>query len=72
MARGWAGISQSKILRALQGREAHAAAMDAYQPRPIDAPRVLFKTAALNDEFETIPGHGWSNLTPDFEVITEK
>jgi len=56
-------------LRALQVREAHATAMDAYVPRPSDVPVLLFKTTALDDKFEVMADYGWGGMTPDLEVI---
>lgn len=56
-------------IRALQVREAHAAAMDAYRPPPLDVPLLLFKTAAVDDKFEIPPDYGWSGLTPSLEIV---
>ncbi len=56
-------------LRALQVREAHAAAMEAYQPRPVDVPVVLFKTQAIDDKFATLPDYGWTGLPAALEII---
>jgi amino acid adenylation domain-containing protein len=56
-------------IRALQVREAHAAAMDAYQPPPLDVPLVLFKTAAVDDKFEIPPDYGWGGLAAGLEIV---
>ena len=56
-------------LRALQVREAHAAAMDSYRPPPLDVPLVLFKTAAVDDKFEIPPDYGWQGLAADLEIV---
>ena len=56
-------------IRALQVREAHAAAMDAYRPPPLDVPLVLFKTAAVDDKFEIPPDYGWSGLAPALDIV---
>ncbi|MFT4175499.1 MAG: amino acid adenylation domain-containing protein [Luteolibacter sp.] len=56
-------------LRALQVREAHAAAMDVYQPPAVDVPLHLFRTEAVDDKFEVSPDYGWSALTPKLEII---
>ncbi len=56
-------------LRALQVREAHAAAMDAYRPPPLDVPLVLFKTAAVDDKFEIPPDYGWQGLADALEIV---
>jgi amino acid adenylation domain-containing protein len=56
-------------LRALHVREAHAAAMDAYRPAPLDVPLLLFRTAAVDDKFEVAPDYGWGGLTPALEIL---
>jgi thioesterase domain-containing protein len=56
-------------VRALQVREAHAAAMDAYQPPPLDVPLVLFKTAAVDDKFEIPHDYGWGGLAAGLEIV---
>jgi len=56
-------------VRALQVREAHAAAMDAYRPPPLDVPLVLFKTAAVDDKFEVPADYGWSGLAAGLEIV---
>lgn len=55
-------------LRALQVREAHSEAMDAYCPSPIDVPMVLFKTAAVDDKYATPEDYGWTGLPASLEV----
>lgn len=56
-------------IRALQVREAHAAAMDAYRPPPLDVPLVLFKTAAVDDKFEIPADYGWDGLAAGLEIV---
>jgi amino acid adenylation domain-containing protein len=56
-------------LRALHVREAHAAAMDAYRPAPLDVPLLLFRTAAVDDKFDVAPDYGWDGLTPALEIL---
>lgn len=56
-------------IRALQVREVHAAAMDAYRPPPLDVPLVLFKTAAVDDKFEIPPDYGWGGLAAGLEIV---
>jgi amino acid adenylation domain-containing protein len=55
-------------LRALQVREQHATAMDAYRPAPLDLPLHLFRTAAVDDKFAVAPDYGWSALTPRLRI----
>ena len=56
-------------LRALQVREAHAAAMEAYQPQPLDVPVVLYRTRAEDDKFAVARDYGWSGLTAGLEIV---
>lgn len=65
-----AGISRPHgKIRALQVREAHSAAMDAYRPPPLDVPLVLFKTAAVDDKFEVPADYGWGGLAAGLEIV---
>lgn len=65
-----AGITEPHgKVRALQVREAHAAAMDAYRPPPLDVPLVLFKTAAVDDKFEIPADYGWGGLAAGLEIV---
>jgi thioesterase domain-containing protein len=56
-------------LRALQVREAHAAAMDAYRPAPLDVPLVLFKRSTVDDKFELPADYGWGGLCSGLEIV---
>lgn len=56
-------------IRALQVREAHSAAMDAYRPPALDVPLVLFKTAAVDDKFEIPADYGWGGLAAGLEIV---
>ena len=57
-------------LRTMHVREAHSQAMDAYRPRALDVPMVLFKTEAVNDKYNTPEDYGWTGLPSSLEIIT--
>lgn len=55
--------------RTVEVMEAHTAAMDAYQPRPLDRPVVLFRTQAVDDKFAVAYDYGWTGLTAGLEIV---
>lgn len=57
-------------LRALQVREAHSRAMDAYCPRTLDVPLVLFKASTVDDKYATPEDYGWTGLPAALEIAT--
>ncbi|MBK1828217.1 non-ribosomal peptide synthetase/type I polyketide synthase [Haloferula rosea] len=56
-------------LRAVQLREAHEAAMDAYQPGPFHGTLNLFRADAVNDKFEIPDDYGWSDRVDELKVV---
>lgn len=55
--------------RAVQLREAHEAAMDAYVPGPFRGTLHLFRADAVNDKFEIPDDYGWGDCVDDLVVI---
>lgn len=55
--------------RAVQLREAHEAAMDAYQPSRFRGTLHLFRASAVNDKFEIPDDYGWSKHVDALQVI---
>nr|MCU0796591.1 amino acid adenylation domain-containing protein [Akkermansiaceae bacterium] len=56
-------------MRAIQLREAHVAAMDAYKPQPFRGRLHVFRAAAVNDKFEVPDDYGWQGLVDDLRII---
>ncbi|MFM2241464.1 MAG: hypothetical protein RLZ97_319, partial [Verrucomicrobiota bacterium] len=56
-------------MRAIQLREAHVAAMDAYVPQPFAGCLHVFRAAAVNDKFEVPDDYGWKHLVKDLRII---
>lgn len=67
-ARGEAAAAHTER-RAVQLREAHEAAMDAYVPGPFPGRLHLFRASAVNDKFEIPDDYGWSKLVEELEIV---
>ena len=67
-ARGEAASAHTER-RAVQLREAHEAAMDAYQPSRFRGTLHLFRASAVNDKFEIPDDYGWLDHVDALKVI---
>jgi len=56
-------------LRAVQLREAHEMAMDAYKPGRFHGSLNLFRADAVNDKFELPDDYGWSDRVDELKVV---
>ena len=65
-----AGVAEAHSdLRAIQLREAHVAAMDAYRPRPFRGCLHVFRATAVNDKFEVPDDYGWRDLVDELRLV---
>lgn len=55
--------------RAVQLREAHEAAMDAYRPSQFRGTLHLFRASAVNDKFEIPDDYGWSDQVDELRIV---
>ncbi|MCH7226404.1 amino acid adenylation domain-containing protein [Haloferula sp. A504] len=67
-ARGEAASAHTER-RAVQLREAHEKAMDAYQPSRFRGTLHLFRASAVNDKFEIPDDYGWSDHVDALKII---
>jgi amino acid adenylation domain-containing protein/FkbH-like protein len=56
-------------LRAVQLREAHEAAMDAYRPQKFGGTLHLFRASEVNDKVEMPADYGWGSLVGRLEIV---
>jgi len=56
-------------LRSLQLREAHYAAMQAYNPKPYPGVLTLFRADAVDDKFEVPADYGWSGIVGEIRIV---
>lgn len=68
-ARSMGAAAAHTELRAVQLREAHEAAMDAYCPGRFDGMLNLFRADAVNDKFEVPDDYGWGGLVNELKVV---
>lgn len=67
-ARGDAAAAHTER-RAVQLREAHEAAMDAYRPGRFHGTLHLFRASAVNDKFEIPDDYGWGALVDELKLL---
>ncbi|MGB1129065.1 MAG: amino acid adenylation domain-containing protein [Haloferula sp.] len=67
-ARGSEAAAAHTELRAVQLRDAHEAAMDAYVPGRFEGTLTLFRADAVNDKFELPDDYGWGDRVENLVV----